>query len=494
MLGNSTRGLSPRNKRILYRVCVVPIATYGHRLWFFEGAKNKGALKSLTSMQRKAACWITGAFRTLPTGGTESLAGLPPIHLHLRKLSQRAILRTATLSDTHPLRSLFKGEHAKAATPMLGAACWASTERQKQVHDTISKSSVLLDELTEEFSSCVDENTPGIRLMDLFSERVGFESLTGRDKKALDSHRNLLNQLSYQAREDPSVALCGTDCSVPVRSSHQATAVFVIERVGHDQLASTWVAGRVLSADAELLAIRMIVSKAVTLENCTRIIIFTDSMAAARRAVDPSVHSGQAHSLAVCKTLSAWFRISEDHSVLFAESPSKLKWGLQHVAHNRARSLPPVPTGRRPATSLDSLRKRATDSARDAWITRFQDKTYCGHHFLPLIDTKGKPITPTYTKGGVWLSQVAEDPKSCARMCRAILDHAPISDYYRRFNIDKSQSCSCGAERQTRKHIFTWCPRLNTNARSPKLVKELLGFLQKNPLAFGFKPPSEGIG
>ncbi|KAJ2923473.1 hypothetical protein H1R20_g13621, partial [Candolleomyces eurysporus] len=59
MLGNSTRGLSPRNKRILYRACVVPIATYGHRLWYFEGAKNKGALKSLTSMQRKAACWIT---------------------------------------------------------------------------------------------------------------------------------------------------------------------------------------------------------------------------------------------------------------------------------------------------------------------------------------------------------------------------------------------------------------------------------------------------
>jgi hypothetical protein len=67
-LGNSTRGLLPKNKHILYRACVLPIAMYGHRLWYFGGAKNKGALKQLTSMQRKAACWITGAFRTSPTG------------------------------------------------------------------------------------------------------------------------------------------------------------------------------------------------------------------------------------------------------------------------------------------------------------------------------------------------------------------------------------------------------------------------------------------
>ena len=128
MLGNSTRGLSPRNKRILYRACVLPIATYGHRLWYFEGAKVKGVLKSLTSMQRKAACWITGAFRTSPTGGVESLAGLPPIGLHLKKLSQRAILRTATLSDTHLIRSLFTGNQAKKDIPMLGATCWMSSD------------------------------------------------------------------------------------------------------------------------------------------------------------------------------------------------------------------------------------------------------------------------------------------------------------------------------------------------------------------------------
>ncbi|RXW16893.1 hypothetical protein EST38_g8968 [Candolleomyces aberdarensis] len=61
MLGNSTWGLSLRKKHILYRACVFPIATYGHRLWYYKGAKVKGALKLLNSMQRKAALWITEA-------------------------------------------------------------------------------------------------------------------------------------------------------------------------------------------------------------------------------------------------------------------------------------------------------------------------------------------------------------------------------------------------------------------------------------------------
>jgi len=43
-------------------------------------------------MQRKAALWILGAFHTSPTGGIKALAGLIPIHLHLKKLAKQAIL------------------------------------------------------------------------------------------------------------------------------------------------------------------------------------------------------------------------------------------------------------------------------------------------------------------------------------------------------------------------------------------------------------------
>ena len=37
MFGNSSRGLEPKHKRLLYRSCVLPIATYGARIWFYDG-------------------------------------------------------------------------------------------------------------------------------------------------------------------------------------------------------------------------------------------------------------------------------------------------------------------------------------------------------------------------------------------------------------------------------------------------------------------------
>ncbi|CAA7264629.1 unnamed protein product [Cyclocybe aegerita] len=97
MLGNSTRGLSPKQRKLLYRSCVVPIATYGYRLWYFDGACNKGVMNQLKWMQQKAALWITGAFRTSPTGGLKALAGLIPIHRMLKKLATHAVYRVATL-------------------------------------------------------------------------------------------------------------------------------------------------------------------------------------------------------------------------------------------------------------------------------------------------------------------------------------------------------------------------------------------------------------
>jgi len=50
MLGNSTRGLLPLQKYLLYCSCAVPIATYGFRLWFFAGAPTKAQILLLAAM------------------------------------------------------------------------------------------------------------------------------------------------------------------------------------------------------------------------------------------------------------------------------------------------------------------------------------------------------------------------------------------------------------------------------------------------------------
>ena len=111
-----------------------------------------------------------------------------------------------------------------------------------------------------------------------------------------------------------------------------------------------------------------------------------------------------------------------------------------------------------------------------------------------LRDPKGKPLRPTYSNGGTWLRHVNEDNARCARYCRAILGHAPIGEYYRRFNIPETYECECGCPVSTRHHVFTWCGVLDTNDREPKYIRELVGFLVKNPTAFGFANAPRGDG
>jgi hypothetical protein len=336
-----------------------------------------------------------------------------------------------------------------------------------KVCDAITQTSEKLKGLTEVFSPCATENTPGNCLMDKYPSRVQFDGFDPKEEGAYAKRQSHLNAVFAEAKNSPGTVCCGTDCSVPMCTMHQASAAYVIKQPGNQPLVSGWVAERVLSLDAELFAIRSAVVRATTLNNCGHIIVFTNSLTSARRAVDP-----------YARALNKWLAASADNHIEFIQAPSKLEWGIHHEAHLHARSLPPIPSGRRPATSLDSVCKRVMQSALDAWHTMFQDPNYRGHHFLALTEPKGTTIQPVYTNGGAWLKSVSQDNKLCACMCHAILDHAPIGDYYCRFNIPEEYSCVCGAATQLHEHIFERCPDLNTNQRSPKLLNELLGYLE----------------
>ena len=51
ILGNSSWGLLPIQKQLLYRTCVLPIALYGFQLWFFKGAPTIRNMAELKKMQ-----------------------------------------------------------------------------------------------------------------------------------------------------------------------------------------------------------------------------------------------------------------------------------------------------------------------------------------------------------------------------------------------------------------------------------------------------------
>jgi len=49
-------------------------------------------LKALSKMQRRAAIWILGAFKTSPSYSIEAITELVPIKLYLQKLGRRSQL------------------------------------------------------------------------------------------------------------------------------------------------------------------------------------------------------------------------------------------------------------------------------------------------------------------------------------------------------------------------------------------------------------------
>ncbi|CAA7268138.1 unnamed protein product [Cyclocybe aegerita] len=189
MLGNSTRGLSPKQQHLLYRSCMVPIATYGYCLWCFDG---------------------TCAFRTSPTGGLEALAGLIPVHLMLKKLVTHAVYHIATLSGTHPLRSMMGERLLKQAKPHACSAALMTPAMRGKVKSTVMEVDKCVHTLTENFEPLAPEACPGDRLLDRFADCLRFD-----EHNPTQDRRPSLNELIVNARADPLTVLAAADGSVP---------------------------------------------------------------------------------------------------------------------------------------------------------------------------------------------------------------------------------------------------------------------------------------
>ncbi|KAF5363361.1 hypothetical protein D9756_000876 [Leucocoprinus leucothites] len=299
MLGNSTCSLLPLQKRLLYRSCVIPVATYGFRLWYFEGARNKALLKSLSSMQRRAALWITGAFHTSPSGGIESIAGLIPIHLHLRKLAIRSLYRVSTLPSNHVLRTLLSDHFSLNAPPHPQSLRFLTLAKKAKIKGPLIDVDSSLSHLSDSFSPFAPESKPGSHLMDIFSDSIHFHPCNRSDKHEMYKHVSTLDSVFSSSSSDCNCISVVTDASVPLVGSLQAVSTAHIYRSGWQVSHAKQASGRASSTDAELYSIRIGITKAISLQ-CDHIILITDCLPAAKLVVNPSIQLSQLHSIQVC--------------------------------------------------------------------------------------------------------------------------------------------------------------------------------------------------
>ncbi|CAA7270904.1 unnamed protein product [Cyclocybe aegerita] len=470
MLRNSTRGLSPKQWCLLYRLCVVPIATYSYHLWYFNGTRNKGAMSQLKRMQRKAALWITGAFCTSPTGGLETLAGLIPVHLMLKKLATRAVYRVATLSDTHPLCSMMGERLLKRAAPHACSAALMTPAMRGKVKSTVMEVDKHVHTLTESFEPFAPEARPGDWLLDRYVDRLHFD-----EHDPTQDRHPYLDELIAQVRANPLTLLAATDGSVPRSNQYQVASAAIIYK-GHRELERTrYVSGRVTAPDVELNAIACTVRLAVKQANCQHIMVFTDSMGSAHRAVDPSIHAGQAFSLSVCHAFQEWFEADDLHHITFIYVPSAMRWDIHGEAHKYITKLKVRVGHRRMDNSIDTLCSRLRTQ------------------FLELQQPDGQPIQPLYLNGGPWLSTFRHSITEFARVCQCITGHAPIGVYYCHFKINEPHGCTCRAALQSRQHIL-FCCRDRYSVHYSGENGDIASFLKYNPTVFGFNRDPSGVG
>ena len=130
---------------------------------------------------------------------------------------------------------------------------------------------------------------------------------------------------------------------------------------------------RTTAPNAKLFAIRLGIAKATSM-TIEHIILITDSLGSARQAVDPSVHPGQAHSLAVCSALRLFFSQGYGYRINFWDYPSKAEWSLHQLVHNGVTNTR-VAAGPHPATSIDFLHSKSVISYLDTWRTLFNHPT-----------------------------------------------------------------------------------------------------------------------
>jgi len=308
-------------------------------------------------------------------------------------------------------------------------------------------------EFMESFQALHPEVEPGNRILDLFPNCI-IQHLA--PKMSNDCYGDYVKQLDMalaSARRDVDCVHTLSDASAPTRGALQASLAALVFW-GDTKIAHIVVAGGQATApNAELMALEMCISTALVV-GCTSLVCFTDSTVAMADLVDPSPHSGQVSSLAACTSLQKWF-VEDHHRTLHLwHVPSKEEWKIHHEAHEvvKAAKIPLCPGCR---VSFDFAWAAKEVAYWKEWHKEFADPRKQGRNFLELVSLNGRPLKPMTLKGGAWsLFLVSGSNSMTARMCRAVVSHAPMGEYRLCFHPGEPTHCWCPpCPLQTRDHI-----------------------------------------
>ena len=196
LLGNSSHGITPIQKRLLYKCCILSIALYGFQLWFYHHTPLAYLFKTLEKIQRRVAIWILGVFKTSLQEGIKVIVGLIPIKSHLKKLGGRAQLQALALPTNHIIHSLMDSFFKSSNIPHLSSLSNFTGHQREKIKGHLVDTNNRSYSLFLVFSSTHSELTSGSRIIDTFSDRFSF-NLCMKEK----SNKSRIQQLDSMVIE-----------------------------------------------------------------------------------------------------------------------------------------------------------------------------------------------------------------------------------------------------------------------------------------------------
>ena len=115
VLGNTHRGLSMANWRLVFNAVCLPVLSYGCQLWA-TSRKYKTLVKKTQLVFNEGVKIISGAFRTAPREALHELTRILPARFFFDKLTQTSALRLYRIPATSQFFPRLGGDWAKAGT------------------------------------------------------------------------------------------------------------------------------------------------------------------------------------------------------------------------------------------------------------------------------------------------------------------------------------------------------------------------------------------
>ena len=234
-----------------------------------------------------------------------------------------------------------------------------------------------------------------------------------------------LDEIAFRASSNPTSIIVVSDTSI---KNHITTLISYIHFFNKPVVKTIYRAINVTTTEAKLFAIWCGINQAVANFNPNHIVVITNSLHAARRIFNFSVHPYQIYSAMISQELREFFSKDAYNHIKFRDCSTKQQWLLHYSVDKETKNMVFIllfPY----KSSWDFCRKSKCDLILSQWRMLFQVADSKGEFFLDLLNDNLNPIELSNTKGSLWLQHFSYSNMLCARASQAITNYAPIGEY-----------------------------------------------------------------